>query len=102
MRGNAVRSVRIVAVCVVVAIAMTGCGNRKTSGGTTGTTGTGNVTPTTNVPPRATETGITATEIRNAVLADVQNPILPGLFKGSKDAIQAFGKYINAHGGIAG
>src|SRR4051794_39636707 len=102
MRGTSVRSVRIVAVCVVVALAVTGCGNRKTAGGTSPTTSAGNATPTTNVPPTATEIGISPTTIRIAVLADVQNPILPGLFKGSKDAIQAFGEYVNAHGGIAG
>ena len=50
----------------------------------------------------ATETGITADQIRIAVLADVENPLQPGLFKGSADAMAGFEKYINANGGLAG
>src|SRR4029079_16858943 len=65
------------------------------------TTRAGGPTTAEGAPP-ATETGISPTEIRIAVLADVQNPLLPGLFKGSKDAVIAFGEYINKNGGIAG
>jgi len=50
----------------------------------------------------ATDVGITSDTIRIAVLADVENPFQPGLFKGSPDAMQGFEKYINANGGIAG
>jgi len=52
--------------------------------------------------PKATEIGVTATTIRIAVIADVNTPLAPGLFKPSADAVQAWGKYINAHGGLAG
>jgi ABC-type branched-subunit amino acid transport system substrate-binding protein len=52
--------------------------------------------------PKATEVGVTADTIRIAVIADVNTPLAPGLFKGSADAVQAFGKYINSKGGIAG
>lgn len=50
----------------------------------------------------ATDVGITPTETRIAVVADVETPLAPGLFKGSPDAVNAFAKYINAHGGLAG
>jgi Periplasmic binding protein len=50
----------------------------------------------------ATDVGITADQIRIAVLADVENPLQPGLFKGSPDAMAGFEKYINDHGGLAG
>jgi hypothetical protein len=50
----------------------------------------------------ASDVGITSTEIRIAVIADVDNPFQAGLFKGSADAVQAFGKWINAHGKLAG
>lgn len=50
----------------------------------------------------ATDVGITSTEIRIAVIADVDNPFQAGLFKGSADAVQAFGKWINANGKLAG
>ncbi len=52
--------------------------------------------------PTATEVGVTATTIKIAVVADVNTPLAPGLFKAAADAVQAWGKYINAHGGLAG
>jgi hypothetical protein len=36
------------------------------------------------------------------VVADVDNPLRPGLFRGPRDAVEAFGRYINANGGLAG
>jgi substrate-binding family protein len=53
-------------------------------------------------PRRASEIGVTADEIRIAVVADVENPLAPGLFKGAVDAVKGFGRYINARGGLAG
>src|SRR5207244_3997753 len=35
------------------------------------------------------------------VMADVNNAVRPGLFKGSLDAMKAWGEYINATGGLA-
>jgi hypothetical protein len=50
----------------------------------------------------ATEIGVSADEIRIAVVADVENPLAPGLFEGAVDAVQGVGRYLNAHGGLAG
>ena len=50
----------------------------------------------------ATDVGITADEIRIAVLADVENPLQPGLFQGAPDAITGFAKFVNKNGGLAG
>src|SRR3954451_2232134 len=55
--------------------------------------------------PKATDVGITATEIHVAVIADVDNPIVPNLFKGSKDAVEGVAKFLNSKaggGGLAG
>ncbi len=55
--------------------------------------------------PKATDVGITATEIHVAVIADVDNAIVPNLFKGSKDAVEGAAKYLNSKaggGGLAG
>jgi ABC-type branched-subunit amino acid transport system substrate-binding protein len=52
--------------------------------------------------PEATEIGVTADEIRIAVIADIDTPVSPGLFKGSADAVEGFAKYINKTGGLAG
>jgi len=51
---------------------------------------------------KATEVGVTPTQIRIAVVADVDNPFAPGLFQSAVDAVNGAAKYINATGGIAG
>ena len=48
------------------------------------------------------EIGVTADTIRIAVIADVDNPVQPGLFQGTVNGVQAFAKYINSHGKLAG
>jgi ABC-type branched-subunit amino acid transport system substrate-binding protein len=52
--------------------------------------------------PKAEEIGITDDEIRIAVIADVENSLVPGLFQGSVDAVRAWAKGVNADGGLAG
>jgi len=51
--------------------------------------------------PRATEIGITDSEIRIAVIADVENSFSPGLNQANVDAVRGFATTINKHGGIA-
>ena len=58
-----------------------------------------------NEKPKATDVGITDKEIHIAVIADVDNTIVPNLFKGSKDAVEGVAKYLNSKaggGGLAG
>jgi hypothetical protein len=52
--------------------------------------------------PKATEIGITATEIHIGVIADVDNPLAPGLFKGVVDGAQGAAKYLNSKAGGGG
>ncbi len=52
--------------------------------------------------PKASDVGVTAQEIRIGVIADVENPLSPGLFKGAVDAVEGFADYVNDHGGLAG
>ncbi|HUV09483.1 MAG TPA: ABC transporter substrate-binding protein [Acidimicrobiia bacterium] len=52
--------------------------------------------------PKATELGVTAKEIRIAVIADDENQLAPGLFHAVPVAVEAFAKYINFTGGVAG
>ena len=52
--------------------------------------------------PTASDVGVTADEIRIGVIADNDNPFVPGIFKGAADAVEGAAKYINANGGIAG
>jgi hypothetical protein len=54
-----------------------------------------------NVPLTSSEVGVTPKTITVTVIADVNNSIRPGLFKGSWDGMVAWGKYINSKGGLA-
>jgi ABC-type branched-subunit amino acid transport system substrate-binding protein len=46
--------------------------------------------------------GLTATTIKVGIIADVNNPLVPGLFKASVNAVKAWAKDVNASGGLAG
>lgn len=55
--------------------------------------------------PKATEVGVTASEIHIGVVADVDNPFAPGLFQGAVDGVKAGAAYLNSKaggGGLAG
>jgi len=55
--------------------------------------------------PKATEVGVTASEIHIAIVADVDNAIAPGLFQGGVNGVQGAAKYLNSKaggGGLAG
>ncbi len=49
---------------------------------------------------KKTEVGVTADTITIDVMADVNSPLAPGLFKGNWDAMKAWATYVNAHGGV--
>jgi ABC-type branched-subunit amino acid transport system substrate-binding protein len=48
------------------------------------------------------EIGVTDDTIRIAVIADVENPVRPGLFQGTVEGVQAAAEYVNRKGGIGG
>jgi hypothetical protein len=52
--------------------------------------------------PSDSEIGVTADEIRIAVIADVDTTLAPGLFQGSVSGVQGWAKYMNKNGGLAG
>jgi ABC-type branched-subunit amino acid transport system substrate-binding protein len=52
--------------------------------------------------PTASDVGVTASTIRIGVVVDIDNPFVPGIFKGAYDGVRGAVKYINANGGIAG
>jgi hypothetical protein len=55
--------------------------------------------------PRASEVGVTATELHVATVADVDTPLAPGLFEGAKYGALGAARYLNSKaggGGIAG
>lgn len=56
----------------------------------------------TKAAPAASDIGVTANTIRIAVVADVDNPLRPGLFQGAVDGVNAAAEFVNANGGVAG
>src|SRR6185437_2134630 len=68
-------------------------------GTTTPTTAANSVCKTASL--TSPETGVTSSTITVTVLADVNNSIRPGLFKGSWDGMKAWGDFINSQGGLA-
>ena len=92
-------------VLVVPACSASSSGNSNNSsgglGGGGGTTTTSKSAANCNVSLKSTEIGVTAKTITVTVIADVNNSIRPGLFKGSWDGMKAWGDYINSGGGLA-
>lgn len=75
-------------------------------GGTAGATGSGGGGAKPPTAPKegnggATDVGVTGTEIKISVLTDLTGPV-PGIFKSSVDAVQAWSNLINSQGGIYG
>ncbi len=93
---------------VMVVTACGGGSNKSGSSGTNNGGGLGGPTttaPATNAckttPLTSPEVGVTPTTITVTVVADVDNGFRPGLFKGSWDAVKAWGDYMNSKGGLA-
>jgi hypothetical protein len=95
----------VLATALVLVVAACGSGGSGKSGGG----GLGGATTTTaaapdvckNVALKNTEIGVSASTITVTVVADVNNPTRPGLFKGSWDGVKAWGDYMNSKGGLA-
>jgi len=50
----------------------------------------------------ASDIGITASTIKVGIIADVNNPLVPGLFQNSVNTIKAWASEVNAKGGLDG
>ncbi len=50
----------------------------------------------------ASDVGITATTIKVGIIADVNNPLVPGLFQDSVNTVKAWAGIVNAAGGLDG
>lgn len=94
------------AALVVVALVLAGCSSSSgvSSGGSvSGSTAPAGMTNSNSGPTApARDIGITATQIKLAVVADVQTSINPGLFQKTVDIMKAWAQVVNEEGGIAG
>lgn len=105
----------VMALAAVVSVALSACSSSKpsssntTSPAATGASSTSNSASAPNgglgdlgKATPGTDIGLTDTEMRIAVVADVASPYLPGLFQSSVDSVKAWAAVVNANGGIAG
>jgi ABC-type branched-subunit amino acid transport system substrate-binding protein len=82
-------------------------GTETTSAATTGGTEGGGTETTDGAKPdcsatlEATEIGVTPDKITVEVMADTGSQAIPGMAKGSVEAVQAWAKLVNADGGLA-
>jgi ABC-type branched-subunit amino acid transport system substrate-binding protein len=97
---------RILAVLLALGLVAAACGrdDDTATGGDSNTTTTaaaGGDEACEGVELEATEIGVTEDTITIQVMADINSPLAPGLFKGNADALEGFAEFINANGGIA-
>ena len=93
---------------IALPLAVSACSSSGGGGGGTAGGGLGGPTTTAAVANancsaalRSPEVGVTPKTITVTVVADVNNTIRPGLFKGSWAGVKAWGDYINSKGGLA-
>jgi hypothetical protein len=87
---------RLRIVCVLAVVTATAISICGTEASASGNTAASKETLT------ATDVGITPKEFHVAIVADVDNPIRPGLNKTVADAVKAWGVQVNKRGGLAG
>ncbi len=104
----------LIAVLVTAALVAAGCSSSSTSSSTTsssapaaassaaatGASGTQAPSPAGTAP--GSDIGLTATTIKVGIIADVNNPLVPGLFQKAVNAVKAWATTVNASGGLAG
>lgn len=97
----------VLATALVVGVTACGGGSNKSAGDGEGDGFGGSTTTAVTAPGKcdtpltSPEVGITPKTITVTVVADVNNSIRPGLFKGSWDGVKAWGDYVNSKGGLA-
>lgn len=112
-RPPAVRSPRyrllgIVASGLAAIALLGGCSAASSSSGGTAAAGpspgssSSGGTPVSGPAAPGSDVGLTKTQIRIAIIADVNTPVEPGLFQKNANVIKAWAAMLNAHGGLAG
>jgi len=113
-RGGAGRRIRrrarfagLLAATVAAVLLAAGCSSASSSStgsaapATSAASATQAASPAGSAAP-GSDVGLTATTIRVGLIADVNNPLVPGLFQKSVNAVNAWAKDVNASGGLAG
>ena len=90
------------ALAVALSLAIAACSSSgKSDSGLGGPTSTAKSDVCKGKTLESSEVGVTPTEIKVTVMADVGSPLRPGLFQGSVDGVKAWAQWVNANGGLA-
>jgi ABC-type branched-subunit amino acid transport system substrate-binding protein len=102
--GGLARRHRLLAILLVGVLLLGACGSssKKSTSSTTPTTTTSSTAPASTGVPQGNDIGITPTQIKVGLVADVQAQIAPGVFQESVNAVKAWATIVNSHGGLAG
>jgi hypothetical protein len=99
------RRTRLAALFAALTAAVLLAAACSSSGASPSASGSASGTPSAGVTGKAapaSDVGITATTIRVAMIADVNNSLEPGLFQKSVNAVKAWATMVNDSGGLAG
>jgi ABC-type branched-subunit amino acid transport system substrate-binding protein len=95
----------VVAALVAAVLLAAGCSSSSSSSSSSSapaaTASSASAAPSGSAAP-GTDVGLTASTIKIGMIADVNNPLVPGLFKDSVNAVKAWAADVNASGGLAG
>lgn len=101
MRSRTARRLVVFGAALAMIAAACGDSGSSTTPSTTTSGGGGTTTTFDTSKNTASDVGVTPTQITIGNVATLTGPI-PGLFKGSQDATDAFIQYINSQGGVYG
>jgi len=110
------RLLAVIAGAVAAIAAFAGCSSGGSTSGGASASASGSASPPVTGSPAATGTGsiglgqaspgtdvgLTKSQVRVAVIADVNTPIEPGLFQKNVNIVKAWAAMVNAAGGLAG
>ena len=91
----------LAAAVLLVAACSSSSSSSSSSSAPAATASSASAAPAGSAAP-GTDVGLTATTIKIGMIADVNNPLVPGLFKDSVNAVKAWAAGVNASGGLAG
>lgn len=91
----------LAAIALLAACSSASSSSSSSSPSGSGSASTGSAAASGPVAP-GTDVGLTKTEIRVALIADVNTPVNPGLFQKNEDVVKAWAAMLNANGGLAG
>jgi ABC-type branched-subunit amino acid transport system substrate-binding protein len=112
-RRRSTRFAGLIAALVAAALLAAGCSSASSSSSSSSSAAaTSSATSSASAPSTqvasptgttpASDVGITATTIKVGIIADVNNPLVPGLFQKSVNAVKAWATMLNASGGLDG